>query len=145
MKTPKLGRRAKYGLVVLPSAAALVALAGAPASAAQWYYNIQTTDSHHGGNTIGSVTYTSIGHGCYNAHIDGNVSDTRADGYSVIVYLRGRVCGSGRIADIESGYVAGKGHTKSYGSGWANNVFAVTARVCLYKNSHDYYCKTAHD
>ncbi|MFH8484827.1 hypothetical protein [Streptomyces longisporoflavus] len=143
MKSIKMHRNVKRGLAVLPGAAALVALAGTPASAAQWTYDIRTTDGHPGGQAIGRVYYQGTGGGCYRAGVDGYLYDREADGYGVIVYLRGRSCSTGKIVEAEAGYIGGNGKSTYYNFGYYEGLKNVTAKVCLLKNNRDYYCRTA--
>ncbi|MFC7308207.1 hypothetical protein ACFQVC_28790 [Streptomyces monticola] len=144
MRTETKKRRGvKRYLAVLPGAAALVALASTPASAAQWNYDIRTTDSVPGGQAIGRVSYEGTGGGCYRAGIDGYLYDREADGYGAIVYLRGRDCRTGKVGMIEAGYIGGNGKSTYYNTGWIGGLKDVTARVCLFKDNRDHFCRTA--
>lgn len=138
-------RRGMVARLALTLAAIVAAtLVASPASAASWTYDLKTTDGDPGGRTYGTVYYAQVLTMCYKVGAKGYVDDREADGYGVIVYLRARDCQTGRWTEWEAGYIGGADKpVKEYDSGYKYGYYAATAKICLYKNGKDSYCRTA--
>jgi len=132
-------------------------LAVAPASGAppadQWKYAfyVRGPGNAIAGDASGWLVYTKPdSKGCSRIGTQGTLRDLKADGYSIILYVRARSCDTGKFREAEAGYVAGKGQegTKATYFWPAQNRLTAgrykeaTVKLCTYKDGRDGGCSS---